>query len=791
MTIDIIINYINNLNIDLSMNSSKIKIKLLSLDNFLENIDYDLTIFDAEVLLKHPVYKTLFDKRFGKLKKISDIEYQNFVENNYNFMTICDLYLDLNNIEVIYKDDNKENNRNNKYLSYEETIEACKRVEQGDTSARDLLITSNIPLVRSIVKSFLGYGIEYEDLLQEGTIGLMKAVERFDYRKGFRFSTYASWWIKQAMERAIADQARAIRIPVHMVELINRKNVAFKRLESSLNREPTLEELSKELNLPLTKINEIMYYSNRIVSTNTKVGEEDTELELLLPDEKVSVEKTAVGNISKSEAIEFLKNSGLLSKREYEVIALRYGLEDDKSRTLQEVSKTYNVTRERIRQIEAKALAKIRRSGYFSKELNFYALANKKQIKAKNLETDYFNVKSINPRLNLDLFLDLVKLLPSSDQEFYISYRGISLEERCLKKIYKRTYPEIAISFGIYIEDRIREMFEYYMSIIKNNDFNRETALNEVAIYMKNVNLHFMFPSYNFKELYAAVKTLDDVDKNILVMRFGSNLKEYYEFPSDKDYNVLLNKALKDLSKSLKQVRTNPPKKCKVPDFVIKYKGKYTVEQLVEFIDKLDSKYKNIIYLRNGKNLDSINRYPTDKEYYQYANLYTSAMRKLDNLIKNNQSIIDEVPHEKLVEVVKTLSEKRQEIMYLRHGKNLDQTLPWPIPSDGKQQYYNNSYNLAVSKIRSIIKKEELKEVEENLRKLNAQQLKADLFKQYYLIYMDVLDKEDLAIIINNAVDSYVYDELFSINSYCNVKIRGDILEFLKQKRDNELVLKK
>ena len=293
------------------------------------------------------------------LKEVEDLKLDEITETSYEGISVDDpvrMYLrEIGKIPL---------------LSYDKELELAKRILEGDEEAKQELAEANLRLVVSIAKKYVGRGMLFLDLIQEGNMGLIKAVEKFDYTKGFKFSTYATWWIRQAITRAIADQARTIRIPVHMVETINRLIRTSRHLLQQLGREPTTEEIAKEMDMSVEKVMEIQKIAQDPVSLETPIGEEDdSHLGDFIQDEDSPAPQDAASYTLLREQLEEVMKT--LTPREAKVLRLRFGLDDGKARTLEEVGKEFDVTRERIRQIEAKALRKLRHPSR-SKKLRDY-----------------------------------------------------------------------------------------------------------------------------------------------------------------------------------------------------------------------------------------------------------------------------------------------------------------------------------------------------------------------------------------------------------------------------------
>ena len=344
-------NVISNL---LEAGKAKGKLSTKDITDALEELDYDVEQVDKLYSMLEGQNIEIVEEGASLDDDIDDLD----VDSHDNDDALDLSFVDGVNIDDPVKVYLKEIGRV-PLLTSEEEVELAQRMAEGDAAAKKRLAEANLRLVVSIAKRYVGRGMQFLDLIQEGNLGLIKAVEKFDHTKGFKFSTYATWWIRQAITRAIADQARTIRIPVHMVETINKVIRVSRQLLQELGHDPTPEEIAEEMSMPVERVREILKIAQEPVSLETPIGEEeDSHLGDFIPDDDAPAPADAASHtLLKEQLSEVLKT---LTPREEKVLRLRFGLEDGRSRTLEEVGKEFNVTRERIRQIEAKALRKLR-----------------------------------------------------------------------------------------------------------------------------------------------------------------------------------------------------------------------------------------------------------------------------------------------------------------------------------------------------------------------------------------------------------------------------------------------
>lgn len=718
--IDIVKRYLHKIvQINLEVDVKIIEKKLNTFYKFLDSIYYILTPSDAKELIKEPFFKVLFDKKFLNKNKITQGTLEGFIADNDNLEVLCNEYLNENKIKVV--DGQSEAGKmilSKSLLSREEEIELAKKIQTGDINARNKMIEKNQGLVRHIALKFQNRGLEYDDLVQEGNIGLMRAIELFDYNKGYSFSTFAIWWIRQAVYRALENKSSTIRVPTYLYRKVVQIDYAINELNKSLNRTPTLEEIAAEVVMSVEELKKILENKQSIISIYTKIGDdEDSELIYYLKDHNANVENEAIENNSYEFLLALIKE--ILSEKEFNIICKRLGLIDGKEYTLEEISKDYNVTRERIRQIETRALNKLKGNRNIQKLDNdevFVPIKITQKKKEESVEissVSVFDIKEINSEITNEEFYNLLNLLPKKDIEYYTKYRNINIKNKIIYPKKEQDYPKNFIIYMSVIERDLNDMYLYYKKLTKERYINREEALGKVKNRMIHHSIRFRYPKYSQAELVKYVSKLPEKLKETIYLRYGKNLIDYNKFPIDKlhSYDQRLYLALKKLEQIIHNDTLGVDNKsllAKFPDL--------TFEELNGYIQKMSLKLQNVIYIRYGEKLDKYNSFPNDKSYQCYYQLHKRAIDKLSTIIngtdKNKErakSIINTYTLKDLLYALPKLSESDRNVIYLRHGNELNSVLDWPkAPVDKHNNYYIQKYYNCFKKIDKILKQKEI-----------------------------------------------------------------------------------
>lgn len=832
-----ILKYIKKLNINVNLPSKSIAEKIRALFNLLDTIEYTLSDEETDTLLNEPIFSNLFSK-FCKYHAGTEEDFKKIHKGSPSFQSLCDTYreqnglgIDLDSLEEEFDEEEYEQIEKEfiksgiddpvrmylkeigkvPLLSIEEEIELTKRKAEGDLEAAKRLTEANLRLVVSIAKRYTWSGMLFLDIIQEGNLGLIKAAEKFDYRKGYKFSTYATWWIRQAIFRGIADKARTIRIPVHMIERINKVLRVQKELTQKLGYEPTPEEIAKEMNLTPERVREILKYAQEPDSLDRTVGEEeDTLLGDFVTDENIVLPENYALTEEMKENLRSVLSE--LKEREQKVLSLRFGLDDGIARTLEEVGKEFSLTRERIRQIEAKALRKLRNPAKVRKledfhEKNSYR-GEKSTLQATNSRSWETSVQAQHWEINkpeesaekskqlafvkrpINKDVPIPSLLPKSASTFYslnkveemdisssmVSSNHSKLEQNNTEVVTKANTDKnttLSISSNETHSNKIQTI-----AVVGESNSKEEMEVKSPKVKKR----HLTKREYEVLKLRFGVedgkkRSLEEVGK-ILGLHPG-NISQYsknainkltndnslwFEWNEDKEkLDIILNGI-------------NDP-------FFSQFNGFTNVEVFWVFLDDSENS-RQIIFNRHGENLNELNKYDKEGKTTAIKDYYKTIYKLKTNLAKKNfKSFIKKYPKEKFLPLLSTLTKEELEVFILFHGENYDEHKMINYDEEHTIRSLINAYLELINKLETeilgtkknctskkepILEEENKNDLESNRLQLEQEKLnliKATLFEEVNRIYGTIIPQEQITYMINTMVvdSNHPKEQYFSL----------------------------
>ncbi|MBR1413853.1 MAG: sigma-70 family RNA polymerase sigma factor [Bacilli bacterium] len=654
--------------------------------NFLEKHKYIpdvpmLTHLLENALLNNCLMNILNEKE----KTIIDGQLYTLNYNNTSALLI-EIYCDINGIEIkdnneIYYDTDFQTNditkqylieiSKHKLLTYDEEQELGKKLLDGDENASKIFIERNLRLVVHIAKRYTGKGLDFIDLIQEGNLGLMRAVKTYDYTKGYRFSSYATWWIRQGITRAIADKSRNIRLPVHLHGQINKYIREKAELQNKFNKKLTIEQLSFLLNISIEKIKEYEQLIHETISLNANYSDKDDESELgdIIADNKIEKPEDIIDTLGLKEAKEAInKVLDSFSDKEKNVIKLRYGLADGKIHTLQSIANKYNLTRERIRQIEEKALRKLRRPTIALELAEFTDNPNEAKEYIKRYNNIYFGIVDennvvINPITN-------VKKMKGTDEKMKIKMKTI---EELFEFFKDYTQDEVMQAISK-LKERDRDLINRYFSPEGNVNFEekrrfRQTILSNISKLLIDPNyvnkreqtLYDVLRKYSKEEIDLAVSKLKDEYRNVLIKKYNG---DFSSIPNSSNLTESEKRQMGVIYRSIREIIAGKDiKTIKVARYnsIYEYLNNYSESEINIAINELSDKYKQCLKLKYGEDYKSSNQ--LDKETSDL--FYGSVIPKLKKILKTNRNIKEQNSKDNIVKasdiISSTIEIKNQE----------------------------------------------------------------------------------------------------------------------------------
>ncbi len=728
MNVDLMMNYLNQLNINYNSSSQEIRIKLRPFYQLLDQLDYCLAMDDAAVLIEYPLFQTLFSKLFGQNKIIAEDQFQKLANDSIYFEILCRVYLDCHDIEVDESLNNKDDRTlsKTKILTHEEEIELAKRIEAGDIKAQETFILANQQLVKYVAKSYIGNGLEFDDLFQEGIIGLMTAIQKFDYQKGYKFSTYAVWWIRHAIYHAIR-KARAIPVPTYREQEYNHIMKVHAQLVNELQRKPSLDEWANHLGMEKESLQEIVNSIPNVVSFESKVSsEDDKELGDFYEDSKARFEEDVVQRQYVSEILKLSKE--ILSEKEYQVLLLRFGLADGTSYTLEEVGRKFNVTRERIRQIEAKALIKLKHSLKYEKNKTLHLAENEPNLEEVGKK---FNVTRERTR-QIENAMNEPSLEEVGNKFNVTSERTCQIEntmnepnlEEAEKKINVTRERTCQIE-NVMNEPNLEEAGKK-INVTRERTCQIENTMNEPSLEAKKkytkFDIHLLHSSLSISLLVDFIKLFPKHDQKLYCCLRGIQLSQKDIVPIEDDsfndkqkkYITIIENDLKAMAceyfyyikkrKCDKEVALKHLAKVMVIKFLRFRYPNSTLSMIMDAVKKLPLEQRQAIYRVHGEDLCS---YLLGVGVRQKKSSLLNLAYKDIAAILNEHEVVHiktrsntlfllmekypEISLEQWILNIQSLPKKQREIMQYVHGESLDQNRSFS--SQDKVRQYANYQN--------------------------------------------------------------------------------------------------
>ncbi len=702
MCTSMLLNYLKELKINLNISSRKINYFLEPFYDLLNKTEYILTEQEIKILLNIEVFHVLCTKFISKRKEINQEEFDNFINNNVYLESILKEYLKQNHIRIVEKEEKEAQEENTKDLDLtklykkeiekipllkgEEEIELAKRKDAGDEEAKKILAEANLRLVVSIAKRYTGRGVLFQDLIQEGNLGLIKAIEGFDYKKGCKFSTYATWWIHHFIDKSIANTGRAIRLSYNTYLNINKLNFQKEQYEKQFGNNPKPEEMAEKMNVSLKRIKYLETSGQEILPLDAYISEDKTTTFGEMLKEEESQIESLMNSINRENFFQTIKKG--VTKREFEVLSLRFGIYDGEYKTFEKVGQMLGMSGENVRLIQKVALEKLKNNKKIKNHISISEQTNAPTSKQQEPE-------------ELTMFFDILSLFNEKDRKEYCLEKGIDLEKR---NITKPNNPNYSLNVKA-MDNEILILIVKYISLAKEI-LNREEIKSNLYTFIKKKSIRFYFQKNAPSEVYHVVRYLEEKEKAIIYTLFDESLY-FYKTSCNKNITdpntIKVFKKLNEMIKNKNQIPTPREMLCTSLETE-------NLFLIYEKIHQLPSEEKEIFFATHGIHLDEDN-YVKESILYQNAINYLKKEIEKEPMRKKEvtSSFYKQFIEYKQVEIFWAflyLPDAQQQAMCTLFGENLEYILDEKAPlirNARKEKILRNTHYSAKRKINQLL----------------------------------------------------------------------------------------